>query len=468
MQCYACGSELSGQDYCTACGADVGYYKKIRFLSNRLYNEGLDRARVRDLSGAVKCLRQSIRLYKGNIDARNLLGLIYYETGEVVAALTEWVISKNLRDEKNLAGDLLESVQSEPQRLETLGRIARKYNLALGHAEQENYDLAVIQLKRILQLNPNYQRARELLGLLYLRSGEYERAKLECSRCLRIDSGDTLARRYLREAESGLLPTDGRRGRHRAGDEVVRYQSGNETIIQPSRSGAGGGIVSLGAAAVGVALGIAIAWFLILPTRVSRVQQAARQEITSISEEADAKSVQLKNLEQEFAAVNEQLGLMKAQAEEMGETGNSASTDALLRAAAAYLSDPGDIASVYEAFEEIDPDAPEFQKNAGLRGLYQSLTALVGGKLATIFFDDGYTAWRNGDDQTAIRQLHKACTLDSRNEEALYYLGRSYYRSGDTENARETFEQVIVGFPDTELATQAQSALAEINNASVG
>ena len=29
-----------------------------------------------------------------NIDARNLLGLVYFETGEVVEALTEWVISK--------------------------------------------------------------------------------------------------------------------------------------------------------------------------------------------------------------------------------------------------------------------------------------------------------------------------------------------------------------------------------------
>ena len=45
---------------------------------------------MRNLSGAIVSLKNSLKFNKYNIDARNLLGLIYCETGEVVDALSEW------------------------------------------------------------------------------------------------------------------------------------------------------------------------------------------------------------------------------------------------------------------------------------------------------------------------------------------------------------------------------------------
>lgn len=465
MRCYACGNELTGRDYCTACGADVGMYKKIRYLSNRLYNEGLDKARVRDLSGAVSCLRQSLRLYKGNIDARNLLGLIYYETGEVVAALTEWVISKNFREEKNLAGDLLDTVQRDPQHLETLGRTAKKYNLALSYAGQESYDLAIIQLKRILQLNPGFLRARELLALLHLNAGDFERARLECNRCLRIDSGSTRAKRYLKEAQSALLPTERERGRRRMNSDAVRYQSGNEMIIQPARSGLNGGAVSFGTALLGIGLGIAIAWFLILPTRVTRVQEAAKQEITAVNEESDAKSAQMRNLEQEILQMEEQIRSLEDEKETASGEGGSAAVEALMQAAAAYLNDPEDLETVRKYMADADKNAPEIENNKGAEALYEDLRALVGKDLAKMFAEEGAEAYRNEDDEKAIPALSRASELDPEDVESLFLLGRAYYRSGQLDEARKAFDGVVSDFPDSDRREEAQNLLAEINNA---
>ena len=78
------------------------------------YNEGLEKAGVRDLTGALNSLRQSLKFNKNNIEARNLLGLVYFELGEVVAALSEWVISKNLRGEKNMMEDTIAAVATAP------------------------------------------------------------------------------------------------------------------------------------------------------------------------------------------------------------------------------------------------------------------------------------------------------------------------------------------------------------------
>ena len=63
-------------------------YNKIISMSNALYNDGLEKAKVRDLSGAAQSLRKSLSYYKANIQARNLLGLVYFEMGEAVDALS--------------------------------------------------------------------------------------------------------------------------------------------------------------------------------------------------------------------------------------------------------------------------------------------------------------------------------------------------------------------------------------------
>ena len=78
MNCYNCGAELGKEDRCPNCGTDVKLYKKIIMASNAYYNDALLKAGVRDLSGAINSLKTSLRFNKLNIDARNLLGLVYF------------------------------------------------------------------------------------------------------------------------------------------------------------------------------------------------------------------------------------------------------------------------------------------------------------------------------------------------------------------------------------------------------
>ena len=131
MRCYKCNSVLSDINFCNSCGTDVTLYKKIVKMSNTYYNMGLAKARVRDLSGAADLLRRSVRIDKRNVNARNLLGLVYFEMGECVAAFAEWVISKNIKPEKNVADTYLKAVQSNPNKLNLMNQSIKKYNIAL-------------------------------------------------------------------------------------------------------------------------------------------------------------------------------------------------------------------------------------------------------------------------------------------------------------------------------------------------
>ena len=73
MKCYSCGTQLDAGIICPGCGMNVRIYKKIIMASNAYYNAGLEKANVRDLSGAIDSLKISLRFNKMNTDARNLL-----------------------------------------------------------------------------------------------------------------------------------------------------------------------------------------------------------------------------------------------------------------------------------------------------------------------------------------------------------------------------------------------------------
>ena len=151
MRCIYCGAPLSAIDYCTGCGADVTLQKRIVRISNLLYNEGLEKASVRDLSGAISCLKRSLKFNKENIDARNLLGLVYYETGEVVSALSEWVISKNMQPENNFIKNIVYSGSKQNVKLTMVaGKILYEDGkFEIGFDPEEIYEKANRIIRRM-------------------------------------------------------------------------------------------------------------------------------------------------------------------------------------------------------------------------------------------------------------------------------------------------------------------------------
>ena len=71
----------------------------------------------------------------------------------------------------------------------------------------------------------------------------------------------------------------------------------------------------------------------------------------------------------------------------------------------------------------------------------------------------GYASYESGDYATAITDLKKCYELDNSQGDALYFLARSYQKSGDTENAKIYYQKVVDEFPNTRKATDAQGLL---------
>ena len=459
MFCYQCGCRLSEHDFCTACGADVSLYKKIMAVSNKFYNEGLERATVRDLSGAVSSLRQSLKFNKNNIEARNLLGLVYFEMGEVVAALSEWVISKNLRSEKNIADDYITTVQSNAGRLDSLNQTMKKYNQALLYCKQDSKDLAVIQLKKVLSMNPKFVRAHQLLALLYMDKEDWERAKRELTKCEKIDKNNTLTLRYMKEVDLQLAPDENvkQAPKHKK-EDAIRYQTDNEIIIQPLnvKEPKNTGLSTLVNIAIGLVIGLAVMYFLIVPAAVSNANNEAQKKYTELGNQLDSKTSRVQELEAQIENLQGNIDILHQELESyVGADGTLQTIDNLLNAAGSYL-ETGDIQETAANLEAISASVDVASTSDAFQKLYNTLLADIGPELAGNYYTEGFNAYRDNDFDTAIEKLGKAVYYNAEDLNALYYLADAYRQSGDTENAVVYFDQVIEQYPDTDKGHRAK------------
>lgn len=460
MFCYNCGAYLSEHDFCTACGADVSLYKKIMFVSNMFYNEGLEKAGVRDLSGAISSLRQSLKFNKNNIEARNLLGLVYFEMGEVVAALSEWVISKNLRPEKNIADDYINMVQSNASRLDSINQTIKKYNQALVYCMQESRDLAVIQLKKVLSLNPKFIRAHQLLALLYIDSEQWERAQKELKKCMDIDRNNTLTLRYLKEVELMLQPDESvkQAGIRRRNEDTVRYQSDNEIIIQPLnvKEPKRSGVSSLLNIGVGLIIGLAAMYFLVMPAAVTNAKNEANAKVTEIGNQLDAKTSAIAEMESQIAQLQADKDSLSQQLENyVGTDGTLQIIDSLMNAASVYLTTQ-DIQQTALTLETISGSVNVADTSPAFQQLYNTLLGAIGPDLSKTYYEEGVAAYKDNDFALAIEKLEKAVYYDASNANALYDLGDAYRQSGDKQKAIDTYDKVMELFPDTDRARRAK------------
>ena len=465
MYCYQCGALLSEKDFCTACGADVGSYKKIVYVSNCLYNDGLEKAQVRDLTGAINSLRQSLKIYKHNIDARNLLGLVYFEMGEAVFALKEWVISKNLRPEKNVADDYISMMQPNMGQLDTLRQTIKKYNQAFTYCRQDSHDLAIIQLKKVLSLNPKFVRAHLLLALLYINSEQWEKAQREVSRCLDIDKNNTMALRYQKEIDAVLVSEDStvKTRRNKKGDSI-RYKNDNEIIIQPvnvreQRSSGGHAFLNIFA---GLLTGLLVMYFLVMPARVNSVRNEAARETAKISEQIDARNATIVDLESQMEGLKEEIDSLKQTIEGYeGEDGTLSVLDSLFETVQQYLTTKNYV-QAGENLRKISENTDLESMSEAFVNLYDALFAEIGPSLSSDHYTEGFNAYRTADYNTAIEEFTTAVFYNEENEEAWYYMADSYRNLEDTENALLYFGKVEELFPGTTLARRATQQIKRL------
>ncbi len=450
MRCYKCNSVLSDEDYCLKCGADVSVYKIVVKASNSYYNQGLEKARVRDLTGAVTALKTSLSLNKKNIKARNLLGLVYYEMGELAMALSEWVISLNLKQDRNVAEVYIRKVKSNPNKLELINQAAKRYNIALAKAKEGGDDVALIQLKKVAATYPKFIRANLLLALIYMKRNEDERALKVLHRVLKIDRNNTLALKYIDEINgtSQTQPADGNEEYYK--NTKRKPLSGNDVILpRNSYKEPSSGVFTVVYILLGVVIGAALIWFLIVPAKLQSSQHENNDTIKKYSEQLSGYSVEITTLEKQNEELTSQLDAANKELEQYkGDSGETALYAKLVEAVSEYLANDVDKAAL--ALADIDVTQLPTQT---AKDLYTTLEDKCNGGART-FYMAGLNAYNQKNYVDAAKYLEKAYELDNKSVETPYYLAMSYFELNDLENAQKYVDVVNSKFGDTTFAKQ--------------
>lgn len=438
--CARCNHDLDQNNFCSQCSVTAGALEKIQAMSKLFYNEGLQKAKARDLSGAIEILTRSIKYDKGNIDARNLLGLVYFEIGETVLALKQWVVSQNIQPSANIANDYLAKIQENTHNLEKLNSSIKKYNQALSYIEQGSSDLAIIQLKKILTITPNFVKAYCLLALVYIKDGERLKAKKELVKALAIDKSNYIANKYFDEvSDSGeesvmISPEEEvKKERKRARRQMVINQSVQQFL----------GVV------FGLAVGAALIYFLYMPDRIDMkdAEIEARDEQIQVAEEK-IEELELLDDENEAAIKKLELDLRNAITENEQLSSKDSKVQKLMLTMTSYLE-----GNIYDSATYLETIDITDSTDGILNGLYEQLVEIVYVEAATLAYTEGRAAYNNRQYETGVEKLEIAVKYVVDEDLAAYshyFLGRCYQLSDRTEEALERFKYVIDNYPDSD------------------
>ena len=425
------------------------------YQSNQWYNDGLKKANIRDLSGAVASLKKSLQYNRDNVPARNLLGLVYYGRGEVSEALVEWIISKNIKSHGNIATYYIKKVQESPDELETIDLAVQKYNQCLLTCQQGGEDLAAIQLKRVIAAHPSFLKAYQLLALIYIKMEQYPKAHQMLRKAHRLDTTNEVTLRYMHELKQLHRRKDGKPKKEKA--NTLTYKVGNEEIIQPLSTTLkdNATMLTILNIVLGIVVGMAFVWFLIVPTVRQNMAAKTNKEVIAYSEQIAAHKSEIDMLTKEL----EQYKASSAatEAEKALAQSTAGSYEALIAAMGHFSQENYSRSKLADELLAIQVEA----LGATGKTTYDAMANEVFEEQCAQLFEASQKSFEVANYGTVIQKMEKVITMKEgyADGKAILLLMQAYQKNGDTEKANATYNRILELYPDKDIATQAKEAM---------
>lgn len=429
----------------------MDYVKKSHQIANSYYNLGLEKAGIRDLTGAVLCLKKAVHFNKYHTDARNLLGLIYYEIGEVAEALVQWVISTNLQPEENRSIYYLEEIQGKPGRLEVESQNVKKYNQALIHAQNGSDDLAVLQLKRVVDVNPQFVKAHLVLSLLYMNREDYTKAGRSLYKVLQIDKNNPKALWYMSivKTHTGKAEVE----KKKLKNAFSHRQMQDDDIILPPTYKENTGWQTVLNIIVGLILGMAAFLFLVMPANTRALNQKHNVEILRYSEQLNQKNLEINAIKEQMASL----------VKERDEANRSLQT--IVDSNGGELSQYQQVIGILKAYKDDDFETavklyadlnPAVITDAGTQAVIAEIKGEMEQEGYKILETLGDRSAAAGNTQAALDYYQKSLNIKADNPRVIFNMALIYKNSGDKDKSSELFGQVIMNYGGTALADKAK------------
>ena len=428
---------------------------KFQRIANSYYNLGLERAQLGDLSGAAGFLKRALRFDKYCTNARNLLGLIFYETGETADALCQWVISVNFEPENNPADRYLGEVQRNPLQLEKDSAAIRKFNQALQTAQNHGEDFAIIQLQHLVMEKPHYLKAQLLLAILYMHKEDHKKAGRALLEILAIDRNNPMAVLLMDEVKkvTGRKEIEQNKLKkafsHRQLEDDDVIVPGAESSVSPVK-------ISLILLA-GIAAGLLAFYVLFLPGIRKEYVNEANRRIIENDRQMSAINADYETLQKKYDTLSEEHKTAKERLESFEKENEAFSTTYTKLTLILEDYQKGNYMDAGESFLTINRDA-EVLKTEPLLSMLKDVDNIMYNDGYDKIVETGTANWNGGKKDLAEQYYNLALKIDPEDPECMYLKGRLLQSDDRISEANAIYDKIIGEHPESKYAERAVQA----------
>ena len=422
-------------------------------ISKAYYNRGLERAKLNDLSGAAVYLKKSLIYDKYRTEARNLLGLIFYESGETADAIVQWVVSINLDPRDNDADRYLDEIQRKPGVLSEASALVRRFNQALEIAQNGGEDFAMVELSDITRKKPNYIKAQLLLAILYMQAGEHIKAGKALMAVLDIDRNHPQATILMDEVKRDTGKAEVERAKLKNAYSHRELEEG-DVIIPTTRAGTSLDKVVIYITA-GIIIGLVSFYLLILPS-VRRIYNRA------LNDSIIQNSAELSDVNARYSELSDRYDELNAEFQDVSQRLN------------AYEEQNINFTSAYESLNSIISDCGAGNYEAAADKYLQLDRSIITSEplisqlqeADRLMLNDGFTAisemgtaqWNGGNLSAAENYYRLALNIKPDDPEVMFLLARLLQSQDRISEANEIFDKIVGEHPESPYAQRSIDA----------
>ena len=413
-------------------------------LSNKFYNQGLAKLGESNLTEAIQLLNKSIAINKSNVTARNLLGLALFEHGQVGEAVRQWLLSDAIS--QNLtASSYLERASKNQRAIERFNEAIKMYNNALAHLRNKSDDLAIIQLKRAVEIHPRFVDALNLLALCHMIQNDKERARAIVDRVLDIDKQNPIASRYFAKLNPGKARTMRTVAQQKPKQERAQQY---KPIGMPDKKSSSFHIKEILFFIVGAACGVAIIYFLLFPALELERENDEIRANNQLEEVQSTHSAELAAVAAEIETLQNIISDRDFTINELNQ--NMDHQDRMLHIQQAFLFyHEGQLRDAIDMLDDLDESDLPFDIRNRISAIYASAYP----RLGITYFNQGIAASRANDPYLAIPLLEDALRFladtatNAQRRDLFDALGTLYYEADRLEEALYLLTIVRRDFP---------------------
>lgn len=340
------------------------------------------------------------------------------------------------------------------------------YNKALDSINAKSEDMAIIELKKAISLNPEFYQAMDLLGICYLYINDYNKARLVYEKIMELKGVNIKVTRLYKlikehEASSSKKEIKTALNKQPPAKEENKKLKNYDFNISEKLNFLKGDLIKYICC---VLLGAVIVLLCNIPVYLSKTDSSPVNKVDTEAETISKLNKQVKELNSSLSKLKKDYDTLK-------------SSKALLENEIEYNGNVKKLSEVeglansrnYEAAADMLVLMKDTKFSATDKQKYDKLFESVVPKAAHSAYNQGYSLCNSRKYNEAIEKLNKVRIYGDKwvfMDSALYKLGVAYKGINNNKEALELFQTVVKLYPKSQVAYYAQARIKEMANLS--